>query len=111
VLYEIDRILQVRRGVFLVRFLNPEDRDKVLKNGIYHLDSKPFLEKGWNPNMDLCTKSLESLSIWIRLPDLDLKYCGMSSLSKICSMLGIPLKTDQFTKNKTMIRYARVLVI
>jgi len=66
--------------------------------------------KGWNPNMDLCTKSLESLPIWIRLPDLDLKYWGMNSLSKICSTLGIPLKTDQFTKNKTMIKYARVLV-
>ncbi|KAJ8425485.1 hypothetical protein Cgig2_023901 [Carnegiea gigantea] len=28
----------------------------------------------------------------------------MNSLSKLCSTLGIPLKTDQFTKNKTMIR-------
>ncbi|KAJ8425740.1 hypothetical protein Cgig2_000800 [Carnegiea gigantea] len=108
--YEIDKILQVRRGIFLVRFQNPEDRDKVLKKGIYHFDSKPLMVKGWNPNMDLCTESSESLPIWIRLPELDLKYWGMNSLSKLCSTLGIPLKTDQFTKNKTMIRYARELV-
>ena len=41
---------------------------------------------------------------------LDIKYWGIESLSKIGSILGIPLKTDKFTKDKQVIRYARLLV-
>ena len=66
--------------------------------------------KAWDPNMDLGTETLKSLPIWIRLPDLDLKYWGLNSLSKICSAFSIPLKTYKYIKGKTMIRYARVLV-
>ncbi|KAJ8429593.1 hypothetical protein Cgig2_008564 [Carnegiea gigantea] len=43
--YEIDKILQVRRGFFLVRFQNLEDKDKVIKRGICHFDSKPLQEQ------------------------------------------------------------------
>ena len=82
----------------------------MLKRGVYHFDSKLFLVKGWNPNMDLCTGKIESLPIWIQLLDLDHKYWGSNSLSKICSTLGIPLKMDKFTKDKAMTRFARVMV-
>ena len=34
----------------------------------------------------------------------------MQSLTKIDSMLGIPLKTDKYTKDKTFLAYARVLI-
>ncbi|KAJ8421292.1 LOW QUALITY PROTEIN: hypothetical protein Cgig2_031131 [Carnegiea gigantea] len=86
--------------------------DKILveKCGIYFFDSKPMLVKGWNPTMDLQTKTIRSLPIWIHLPALDIKYWGMESLSKIGSILGIPFKTDKFTKDKQVIRYARLLV-
>ena len=93
-----------------MRFHNLQDQIQVVKQGLYHFDSKPFIVKAWNPNMDLCTEKIESLPIWIQLPDLDLKCWGTTSLSKICSSLGIPLKTDRYTKDRTMIRYARVLV-
>ncbi|KAJ8438217.1 hypothetical protein Cgig2_011579 [Carnegiea gigantea] len=33
----------------------------------------------------------------------------MESLSKIGSSLGIPIKTDKYTKEKTMLKYARLL--
>ena len=61
--YEINKILQVRRGIFLVRFQNSKDKDRVIKKGIYHFDSNLFLVKGWNPNVDLCTETLKSLPI------------------------------------------------
>ena len=52
---DIDKILYVRRGVFLVRFENEQDKMQVKKKGTYFFDSKPFLVKGWNPEMDLQT--------------------------------------------------------
>ena len=73
----------------------------------YFFYRKPFLVKGWNPNMGLQTESIRSLPLWIQLPDLDIKYWGMESLSKIGSLIGIPIKIDQYTRDKTMLRYAR----
>ncbi|KAJ8433396.1 hypothetical protein Cgig2_028996 [Carnegiea gigantea] len=35
---------------------------------------------------------------------------GADSLSKIGSLLGIPIKTDRFTKERSVIRYARLLI-
>ncbi|KAJ8424525.1 hypothetical protein Cgig2_000663 [Carnegiea gigantea] len=43
-------------------------------------------------------------------PRLGYQVMGLSSLIKICSVLGIPIKTDKYTKEKTWIHYARVLI-
>ena len=108
--FEIDRILYVRKGVFLVRFAQIQDKIAVEKRGVYFFDSKPMLVKGWNPSMDLQTESIRSLPVCVQLHALDIKYWRIDSLSKIGSILGIPLKTDKFTKDKQVIRYARHLV-
>jgi len=108
--YEIDKIILVQRGVFFVRFYNLQDKILVEEKGVYCFDAKPFLIKGWNPEMDLKTKEIKSLPIWIQLLDLDVKFWGSESLSKIGSILGIPLKTDKDRGDKSMIKYARLLI-
>ena len=60
--------------------------------------------------MDINAYQITTLLIWIQLPELDIKYWGGQSLSKLGSILGIPLKTDKYTKEKMMLRYARLLV-
>ena len=60
--------------------------------------------------MDINVDSITSLTIWIQLPELDIKYWGMHSLSKLGSVIGIPLKTDEYTKDKSMLKYAQLLV-
>ena len=71
---EIDRILYVRKGVFLVRFAHIQDKIQAERRGFYFFDSKPMLVKGWNPNMDLQAETIRSLPLWIQLPLLDIKY-------------------------------------
>ncbi|KAJ8446942.1 hypothetical protein Cgig2_026440 [Carnegiea gigantea] len=105
--YEIDKILMVKKGLFLVRFIHLQDKLTVERRGIYYFDKKPFLVKGWNPEMDLNTESIKFLPLWVQFPNLDIKYWGLESLSKLGSLLGIPLKTDRYTREKTMIKYAR----
>ncbi|KAJ8419231.1 hypothetical protein Cgig2_010818 [Carnegiea gigantea] len=73
-------------------------------------DNKPFVVKGWNADLDIKIENLKSLPLWIRLLNLELKYWGLSSLSKIGSLIGIPMKTDQYTKTKSMIQHARMLI-
>jgi len=60
--------------------------------------------------MDLKTEEIKSLPNWIQLPDLDVKFCGSENLSKIGSILGIPLMRDEYTRDKSMIKYARLLI-
>ena len=108
--FDIDKIMYVRKGVFLVRFVHLQDKIVVEKRGCYFFDSKPMLVKGWNPSMDLQTETIRSLPLWIQLHGLDIKYWGTKSLSKIGSILGMPLKTDKYTKERQMIRYARLLI-
>ncbi|KAJ8432712.1 hypothetical protein Cgig2_009770 [Carnegiea gigantea] len=107
--YGLDKIIQVRKWVFLVRFMHMQDKLTVEKKGLYYFDSKPFLFKGWNPEMDLHTESIKSFPLWVQLPDLDVKYWGQSSLSKMGSIIGIPIKTDKYTRDRT-IKYARLLI-
>ena len=46
----------------------------------------------------------------MRFLDLDIKYWGLTSLGKLGSILGIPIKTDRFTLEKTKLHYARLLI-
>jgi len=46
---DIDKIILVRKCVFLVHFGNMQDNQKVKKRGVYYFDSKPFLVKGLEP--------------------------------------------------------------
>ena len=72
--YEIDKLILVRKGVFLVRFANVEDKLVVVKRGIYYVDAKPFLVKGWNPQMNLHIENIKSLPLWVQLPELDIRF-------------------------------------
>ena len=53
---------------------------------------------------------ISSLPICVQFLGLDREFWGLDSLSKIGSMLGVPLKTDKFTKDRTMLRYAGLLI-
>ena len=108
--YTLDKIIQVRRGVFLVRFHHSHEKLELEKRGIFYFESKPFIVKGWTPEMDLQTETIKSLPLWVQLPDLDIKYWGSASLSKIESLIGQPLKTDKYNAEKSRLSYARLLI-
>ncbi|KAJ8433496.1 hypothetical protein Cgig2_018030 [Carnegiea gigantea] len=107
---DIDKVLLVRKGVFLIRFNNMDDRIKVLKKGWYFFDRKLFITKAWNEDLSLDTSNLHSIPIWVRFPELDIKFWGLDSLSKLGSMLGIPIKTDRTTRDKSALGFATLLI-
>ncbi|KAJ8433453.1 hypothetical protein Cgig2_014494 [Carnegiea gigantea] len=104
------RICLVKKGVFIMRFNNLDDQLTVVKRGVYYFDNKPLPVKPWNLEMDINTEAITSLPIWVRFMDLDIKYWGLASLSKLGSILGIPIKTDKYTMEKTRLSYARFLI-
>ncbi|KAJ8439959.1 hypothetical protein Cgig2_013586 [Carnegiea gigantea] len=46
----------------------------------------------------------------VQLPELNIKYRGIDSLRKIGSLVGLPIKTDKKTRERSMLSYARLLV-
>ena len=93
-----------------MRFTELQDAMTVAQRGFYHFGHKPFIVKAWNLELEINIDAIASLPIWIQLPKLDIKYWGLQSLSNFGSMLGIPLKTNKYTKEKLMLNYARLLV-
>jgi len=108
--FKIDKICLVRKGVFPVRFKKIGDQSIVVQRGVYFFDNKPFLVKPWNEEMDINTESSVRLPVWVRFHELDIKYWGSESLSKIGSVLGVPIKTDKYTRDKSFLTYARLLI-
>lgn len=94
-----------RQGVLLVHFQDQESRGFSCDiNGIL-FDKKPFIITPWVPSMSYEKDNLSS-----RFPGLDVRYWGVSYLTKIAGMLGSFLKLDGATSNKGRLMYARVLV-
>ncbi|KAJ8433707.1 hypothetical protein Cgig2_019816 [Carnegiea gigantea] len=95
--YFRDKVCLVRPGLFLVRFDQNNEQQEVTSKGVFCFNRKPFIVKPWNAEMEINTEEIESLP-------------GVTSLSKIGSLIGISIKTDRYTKEKSMLRYARMLI-
>lgn len=106
--FVIDKIVMLRNGVILVRFNSIDTRDKVLVQGVYQFDKKRLIVKSWHK--DFQKEKINQVPVLVRLPDLDLKYWGVSAWSKLASLLGTPIMADQNTQEKSKANYARVLI-
>ena len=71
--YEIDKVLLVKKGLYLVRFDELKDALEVAQKGVFHFDQKPLIVKAWNPDMEMSIDTIKSSPIWIQLPELDIK--------------------------------------
>ncbi|XP_056698498.1 uncharacterized protein [Spinacia oleracea] len=106
--YNVDKVVLVKKGVFLVRFLTMDMRDNVT-SGHFFFDNKPMVVKPWTMDMDMEKEDLKSVPIWIQLR-LNFKYWGEKSMFKIVSQLGTPIKRDSATVSRDKLQFARVLV-
>ncbi|XP_019236346.1 PREDICTED: uncharacterized protein LOC109216625 [Nicotiana attenuata] len=106
----IDKVAQLNRGVFLVRFHSAESRSKVVEEGVQMFDRKPAIVKPWKPDMEITKEQMEKIPIWVRFTGLDIKYWGKVALTKIAGLIGKPLKADTATTKTERLMYARVLV-
>ncbi|KAL2900290.1 2 3-bisphosphoglycerate-independent phosphoglycerate mutase [Bienertia sinuspersici] len=66
--------------------------------------------KRWNPDIELHKENVKTVPIWIRMPNLELKYWGQGCLRKLGDIIGTTLKVDNVTLNKDRLAYARILV-
>ncbi|KAH0720531.1 hypothetical protein KY285_005340 [Solanum tuberosum] len=101
---------QVNRGVFMVRFLESEERDAVVKEGVIMFDRKPIVIKQWKSDIEVMKEIEDKVPLWIKIQGLESNYWGKSALTKIASLVGQPLKADNATMQREKLMFARVLV-
>ncbi|XP_021739730.1 uncharacterized protein LOC110706131 [Chenopodium quinoa] len=108
--FGIDKVNLLSNGVYLVRFRGKENMEKVLSGGPVMFDNRPVIMKRWEPGINLEKEGIKEVPIWVRLPGLNLKFWGQTSLMKIGKLIGRPVKTDKITANKEKLEYARLMV-
>ncbi|KAF4367811.1 hypothetical protein F8388_016634 [Cannabis sativa] len=89
---EVVKVGLLTKGIFIIRFQNMEQRDKVMHQGYVFFDIKPMFMKPWNPIDDFTKEE------------------GETSQFKIVSHMGEPLQVDNVTKNRDRLQCPRILI-
>ncbi|XP_062103951.1 uncharacterized protein LOC133815081 [Humulus lupulus] len=105
----IERVVQMNMGLTIVKFNDEVTRDFMLETGIVKFDKKPVIVRPWSQDSDT-VRLVRLVPLWIRLPNLGLQYWGQKCLSALVITIGKPIMVDKFTKERSMVRFARVLV-
>ncbi|XP_075077077.1 uncharacterized protein LOC142163832 [Nicotiana tabacum] len=87
-----------------------EERDEVLMNDLYTINSKPIILRPWTEGFDFNEEVLKTIPLLVKFPKLPLNYWSNHVLSKIGSGLGKPLYADACTTLADRVSYARVLI-
>lgn len=66
--------------------------------------------KTWTPNFDFTAEVLRTVPLWVKLPNLPLHCWSSDSLSRLGSVLGVPICADELTTRQLMVSFARLLV-
>ncbi|KAK4708762.1 hypothetical protein R3W88_029687 [Solanum pinnatisectum] len=97
-------------GYFVFRFDTEEECEHILHEGPYTFKNKPFVLQKWELNFEFNPDCITRIPLWVTLPGLPVGYWSKNALSKVTSMIGKPLHTDNFTADMTRISYAKILV-
>uniref|UniRef100_A0A803Q7S4 DUF4283 domain-containing protein n=1 Tax=Cannabis sativa TaxID=3483 RepID=A0A803Q7S4_CANSA len=107
---KIDKVKLLAYGVFIIRFSSIEYRDQILNGGYIFFNRRPVIMKPWNPHENFKKENVKCVPIWIQLEELELKYWGHGTLSKIVSQVGKFVMLDSITRERERLSYARVMV-
>ncbi|XP_020680562.1 uncharacterized protein LOC110098169 [Dendrobium catenatum] len=92
----------------ICNFSSPEAREAVLQGGPWLVAGNIVGLGKWS--FSSSPASVEGLwsPIWIRLPELPLIYWDVANLSRLASMIGVPLWMDSFTSTWGRSSFARI---
>ncbi|XP_021837529.1 uncharacterized protein [Spinacia oleracea] len=97
-------------GYFILKFANVEDKNTIVAGGPYTFYGKPVIIKPWVANFNFYEEVLKVIPMWVKFPNLPLNCWGSDSISRISSLLGVPLFADGCTTRQERVSFARVLI-
>ncbi|XP_056685900.1 uncharacterized protein [Spinacia oleracea] len=69
-----------------------------------------MITKPWSSGFNFQDEILRIVPVWVRFPNLPLCCWGSDSLSRIGSLIGVPLFADDCTSKQLRILFARLLI-
>ncbi|XP_062114048.1 uncharacterized protein LOC133825068 [Humulus lupulus] len=105
----IERIARMNVDYTLVKFKDEATHDMVLEAGVVHFERKPVILRSWSTDLDTM-RLVKSVPVWVRLPGLGFQYWGVKCSIALVSTIGKPMLVDKVTKERSMVKFARVLV-
>lgn len=106
----VDKTIPIKKGIFVIRFLNRESKEKALNMTNLMLDKRHVIMKNCEEDANLDDIAVVNVPTWIQLPNLPVKYWGAGCLAKIVELVGMPIKPDMATQQRERLAYARYLV-
>lgn len=97
-------------GYFILRFSSIEEKNNIVSGGPYTFYGKPVIIKPWTSDFNFYEKVLKVIPLWVKFPNLPLHCWGSDSLSRISSLLGVPICADECTTRQDKVSFARMLI-
>lgn len=95
---------------YTVKFEDAEDCSHVLKSSTYSYFGKLLMVFKWRPGYEFDKVRATRVQFWVKLFNLEMEMWSNEGLSRIASYLGDLIRLDIRTANKTVTRFARVLI-
>jgi hypothetical protein len=103
-------IIDLGMEYFLVYFSNEEDYTKALEDGPWLIYDHYLIVRQWSPNFYPNEATIDSASVWVRIPDLPVEYYDAKVLHFIGNRIGKTVKVDKNTSFQERGKYARLCV-
>lgn len=101
----IDKIMQMDKGLYLIRFHFKEDMGLALLKECLQFDNKPMVVQKWSPDFECGKNRAPVVQVWVRFPHLPIQDWGCESLSRLASQLGKPLEMDPMKNSKDQLHF------
>ena len=89
---------------------NREDRDAILYSGPHLFYGRVMIVKQWTADFSFHQEILKVVPVWVKWPNLPLNCWSTYSLSRLGSLLGVPIYADECTTKQLRISFARILI-
>lgn len=98
------------KGFFMLQFQTLTDMQNVWSMGSINLNPGTLRLIKWSPSFSPATYKNTFAQVWVRFWDLGYAYWDHQTLFEIARGVGMPVKLDPKTANRSIGLYARVLV-
>nr|DAD32628.1 TPA_asm: hypothetical protein HUJ06_011479 [Nelumbo nucifera] len=105
-LEDVVDIIGLRNEFYLFRFSSESDFRRVWSSGPFFMDQQCLVLKKWWPDFDPERESMSFAQVWVRLPQLPLKYWEPEVVLQVANTIGQPIKFDRTTEDgRDLIRF------
>ncbi|KAL6139617.1 hypothetical protein ACLB2K_057919 [Fragaria x ananassa] len=99
---------QLANGWFALELTHAEDVDFILEHRPWFVKGRIFHIRRWSPSFHSATAVIETLILWIRLPNFPLHHWSSEGIEAAVGVLGRFIKVDDRTLNGDNYIFARV---